>query len=922
MLRINKRLNRYIKIIVSLSLLSVSALRAEIQPYNLICEYKVNPLGIDVLNPRLSWILSSDPADRNVIQTAYQVQVCLNQPTFTSSNLVWESGKIISDQSTQIVYNGLPVVSSKRYYWRIKYWDNKGRESKWSQPSFWEMGLLKSTDWKAKWIEADVPLNTESPNPCPYLRKEINIHKKLKSARLYITSLGLYEVYLNGNIISKDVLTPGWTDYEKRIQYQTYDITNLINQGANSFGVILGDGWFKGNISRKTDSVKNNEKLALLFQVYIEFVDGESEYIISDKSWKASVGPIKMSDIYNGEIYDARDFQPGWNNPGYDDSHWLGVTIRDYGYSKLVATSGVPVTRIKEIKPIKIFNTPGGDMVIDMGQNMVGWIRLTASLNRGDKIVLTHAEVLNKDGNFYTENLRDAKQKIEYIAGDDLLDVYEPHFTFQGFRYVKIEGFPGNPSLDNFTGIVVHSEIDQTGFFECSNTMINQLQSNIQWSQRGNFIDVPTDCPQRDERLGWTGDAQVFAPTACFNFDCSAFYTKWLQDLKADQLMNGSVPHEIPNVLGKRHSGSTGWGDAAVIIPWTMYLKYGDKRILEEHYESMKRWIQFLLTLTDTDMIVRKGFHYGDWLFFIHPTDWNVKPGYTDVDLIATAFFFYSTSIVEKTARILNKTEDLLYLKELKKNIKSSFSNEFITPNGRLSSNSQTAYVLALQFKLLDSANITRAIGYLTEDIKKREFHLSSGFLGTPYLCHVLSQNGYNDYAYKLLFQRTYPSWLYPITRGATTIWERWDGIKPDSTFQDPTMNSFNHYAYGAIGDWIYGNITGLQGDEDYPGYKHFIIKPIITDSLNYAKLYFNSMYGIIRSEWNRNGNQIEFNITVPPNARATVILYTSEIESITEGGKLLSEAFKSSDVTFSGTECRILLGSGNYNFKIAQKKS
>jgi alpha-L-rhamnosidase len=916
MLRINKHLSRYAKIAVLLSLLPGFALQAEIKPYNLICEYKVNPIGIDVLNPRLSWMLSSGPEDRNVIQTAYQVQVCLDEPTFTGSNLVWESGKIISDQSTQLVYNGLPVASLKRYYWRIKYWDNKGRVSKWSQPSFWEMGLLKSTDWKAKWIEADIPLNTDSPNPCPYLRKEINVNKKLKSARLYITSRGLYEVYLNDNKIGKDILTPGWTSYEKRLQYQTYDITGLIKQGGNSFGVILGDGWFKGNISRMPDSVKKNTKLALLFQLYLEFIDGESIYVISDESWKSSVGPIKMSDIYNGETYDARDILEGWNTNGYDDSNWLGVTVRDYGYSNLVAPAGVPVTRMKEIKPVRIFHTSKNELVMDMGQNMVGWIRLKASLNRGDRIVLTHAEVLDKNGNFYTENLREAKQKIEYIAGDDQLNVYEPHFTFQGFRYVKIEGFPGEPSIDYFTGIVIHSEIDQTGFFECSNKIINQLQSNIQWSQRGNFIDVPTDCPQRDERLGWTGDAQVFAPTACFNFDCAAFYTKWLQDLKADQLSNGSVPHEIPNVLGKRHSGSTGWGDAAVIIPWTMYLKYGDKRILEEQYESMKRWIQFLLSLTNDDFIIRKGFHYGDWLFFIHPKDWNVKPGYTDVDLIATAFFFYSTDIVEKTARILNKTEDVIYFRDLLKNIKSSFSKEFITPNGRLSSNSQTAYVLALQFKLLDSVNIKNAVGYLTDDIKKREFHLSTGFLGTPYICHVLSQNGYIDYAYKLLFQRTYPSWLYPITRGATTIWERWDGIKPDSSFQDPDMNSFNHYAYGAIGDWIYSNIAGFHDDEKYPGYKHFTIRPLITDSLNYAKSSFKSMYGTIRSEWSRNNNQIELNIAVPPNTSATVILYTSDIESITERGKLISDVFKSSDVTLSDTECDISLGSGVYYFK------
>jgi len=909
-------MRKLVTVIVLLNLFSTCTLQAEIQPQKLLCEYAVNPIGIDVLKPRLSWMLSSNPTDRNVIQIAYQVQVSIDKPVFNNSNMVWESGKIMSDQSVHIVYGGLQLESFKRYYWRIKYWDNKGRESKWSQPAYWEMGLLNKTDWTAQWIEAKIPLIPGVSNPCPYFRKEFNISKKVKSARLYITSRGLYEAYLNGGKIGNEIFTPGWTSYDKRIQYQTYDITDQIKQENNVVGVILGDGWYKGNISHRTDSFKNNTKLALLVQMNIEFTDGEMIRIVSDKSWKTSIGPIKMSDIYNGETYDARVELTGWNTSGYDESNWMGVDIKDYGYAVLVASSVVPVRKIKEMKPKEILTTPKGELVVDMGQNMVGWIRMNISVQRGDKIIITHAEVLDKEGNFYTTNLNSAKQKIEYTAKGDPLEIYEPHFTFQGFRYIKIEGFPGKPTLDNFTGIVIHSDVRQTGFFECSNAMINQLQSNIQWSQQGNFVDVPTDCPQRNERFGWTGDAQVFAATACFNFDCAAFYTKWLKDLKAEQLKSGSVTRIVPNVLGERRSGSTGWGDAAVIVPWTVYMKYGDKRILEEQYESMKNWILFLAQLADSDLIIRKGFHYGDWLFFIHPTDWNVKPGYTDVDLIATAFFYYSTGLVEKAAKILDKQEDLGYYQNLRATIKKSFKKEFVTANGRLSPNSQTAYVLALRFNLLDDEIIPRATRYLVRNIEERDYHLSTGFLGTPYLCHVLSDNGYPDVAMRLLLQKTYPSWLYPVSRGATTIWERWDGIKPDSSFEDPEMNSFNHYAYGSIGDWMYTNITGIRGKEIYPGYKQFIIDPYITDSLSYAKARFNSLYGTIKSEWTRDGDRVSLSVSVPVNTRATIHILTSETGSVTESGQPLSDVFKASGYHRSDSGYVLEVGSGDYNFQ------
>lgn len=905
------------KLIILLSLIfsSFSFLKAQIQAGQLLCEYKENPVGIDILKPRLSWRLAADPTDRNVLQTAWQIEVCRDDASFSKPKLVWQSGKIMSDQSIHIVYDGDELISGKRYYWRVRYWDNKGRTSKWSQPAYWEMGLLKKSDWNAKWIESSDPLKKGISNPSPYFRKEFSISKKIKSARLYITSRGMYEARINGRRVGEDIFTPGWTCYVKRLQYQTYDVTAFLKHGLNAAGAILGDGWFRGKIASPWDTTVLNLKPALLLQLNIEFTDGTKQFVITDESWKSSTGPIIMSDIYNGEIYDARMEMDGWDMPGFDDINWRKVVTGDYGYDNLIAPAGVPVRKMKEIKPVKILTTPKSELVVDMGQNMVGWIRLTASLNKGDKIKLYHAEVLDKEGNFYTENLRVAEQCIEYTAKGGPSEIYEPHFTFQGFRYVKVEGFPGELTPDNLTGVVIYSDIKKTGYFECSDSMINQLQSNIEWGQRGNFVDVPTDCPQRDERLGWTGDAQVFCSTAIYNFDCSAFYTKWLKDLAAEQSSDGSVPFVIPNVLAKRSSGSTGWADAAVIVPWTMYLKYGDRRILEEQYESMKSWVRYLENLADKDLIVRKGYHFGDWLFFIHPTEWNNKPGHTDIDLISTAFFAFSTSLVEKTARILGNMEDAEYFNQLRNKIKIAFNHEFVTPSGRLSPNSQTAYILALHFGLLDQEDIPAAVNYLTGDIIKRNYHLSTGFLGTPYICQVLTKNGYPEIAYKLLLQKTYPSWLYPITRGATTIWERWDGIKPDGSFQDKSMNSFNHYAYGAIGNWMYSTITGIRENEEIPGYKKFTIEPLLNAAFSYAKAGFESMYGNIRSGWEVKDGKVELKVSVPPNSKAVIIIHTSDNGSVTEGGKPVETVFASTDISKSDKGIILTAGSGDYVF-------
>jgi alpha-L-rhamnosidase len=456
--------------------------------------------------------------------------------------------------------------------------------------------------------------------------------------------------------------------------------------------------------------------------------------------------------------------------------------------------------------------------------------------------------------------------------------------------------------------------MEQTGFFECSNPMINQLQRNIEWGQKGNFLDVPTDCPQRDERMGWTGDAQAFARTACYNFNTAAFYTKWLQDLSADQFENGAVPWVVPDILKK--AGSTGWGDAVTIVPWTLYELYGDVRILERQYESMKKWLTYLEKLSEGKYLVQQGFHYGDWLFFIHPSDWNVKPGHTDIDFIATAFFAYSTQLTIQTAKVLQKETDVIRYEKLLLEIRKAFQQEFVTPNGRLSPHSQTAYTLALAFDLLTKSQQSKAVDYLVADIKARDYHLSTGFLGTPHLCKVLSDHGQLEVAYRLLFQETYPSWLYPISKGATTIWERWDGIKPDGSFQAVKANSFNHYAYGAIGDWMYRVVAGIEADPAQPGYKHIRIQPQPNPTLTYAKGVYDSGYGRIRSEWLKADGRFQLTVQIPPNTSATVILPKAILGEVLESGKTLSAAEGIFSVAQLEEGAQVVLGSGIYVFE------
>jgi alpha-L-rhamnosidase len=656
----------------------------------------------------------------------------------------------------------------------------------------------------------------------------------------------------------------------------------------------------------------------LLSQIEVEYQDGRREIVSTDSTWKASTGPILKSDIYDGELYDARLEIDDWSRPGLDDGSWAGVKVADHDKELLVAPAGVPVRALEEIKPIKIVKTPQGETVVDMGQNMVGWVRLKVKGPRGTHIRLRHTEMLDAEGNFYTENLRTARQTVEYILRGKGREVCEPLFTFQGFRYVAVEGWPGELSLDDLTGVVIYSDIGSVGTFECSNPLINQLQHNIQWGQKGNFLDVPTDCPQRDERLGWTGDAQAFARTACFNADVAAFYTRWLADLAADQQPSGAVPHVIPNVLSlgatKGGSASAGWADAAVVVPWTVYLCYGDTRILEQQYDSMKAWVDYMAKRAGDTYFWNTDFTFGDWLAF-NTTRSDYPGATTDKDLICQAYFARSTDLLQRTATILGKQDDARKYGRLLKKITEVFRNEFVTPNGRLASNTQTAYSLALSFDLLPEAVEKRAAQRLADDVESFK-HITTGFLGTPLICHVLSDYGYFKQAYMLLNRKAYPSWLYPVTKGATTIWERWDGLKPDGTFQDKGMNSFNHYAYGAIGEWLYRVVAGIDIDERNPGYKHILIQPHPGGGLTHARARHESLYGPIESGWRLGGQKMTVKIEIPPNTTATVRLPRARLKGVRESGKPLNRSASVTNTVQDGNAVVMRVGSGRYSFE------
>lgn len=872
------------------------------------CEYLENPIGIGETKPRFGWMIESD--GQNVMQETFRVQVATDAGFDT---VMWDTGTVNSSESVHVEYAGPALAPSTRYFYRVKITDNHGQESPWSDTGYFETAMFDVSQWKARFISPE-DNDAGASSKGRLLRKEFTLDGEVAFARIYATALGMYELFINGSRVGDALLTPGWTAYKKRLQYQTYDVTDMLKKGANVVGASVGCGWSKGELAGWLGR-RNiyGSRTALLFQMLVRYTDGREQLVISDQSWKAADSPILYSEIYHGETYDARLEQWGWDLPGFDDSLWESVQVIEQDMSVLTAQDGLPVRRQETFKPVSMFTTPKGERVIDFGQNMAGWVKFIVKGKAGDRVVLKHAEVLDAAGNFYTENLRSAKARIEYILKGGEAEIFEPHFTFQGFRYVMIEEFPGEPTVDAFTAVVIHSDMEQTGSFSCSNQLVNQLQHNILWGLKGNFVDVPTDCPQRDERLGWTGDAQVFIRTACYLMGTEPFFKKWLRDLKAEQLENGGVPFVIPDVLTGAmkndkmvhddHS-STGWGDAAVICPWTVYQCYGDRRILEEQYSSMKGWVEYIRSHAQNGVLWNTGFHFGDWLAL------DAKEGSyfgaTPNDLVATAFYAYSTELLAKSAAVLGNKPDAEEYSQLHAAIVKAFQDEFFTPSGRLAVRTQTAHILVLMFGLVPEEHRARTVDTLIALLDENGGHLMTGFLGTPYFCHVLSRNGKLDAAYSLLLKDDYPSWLYQVKKGATTIWEHWDGIKPDGSMWSADMNSFNHYAYGAIGDWLYRVVAGLDTDPDVPGYKRILMRPQPGGELTHAQAEYMSVYGKAAIKWSIKGSNMIVDVIVPHNTTAHVTLPGASPETVSAEG-----------VSFTacpgGAEAEI--GSGIYRF-------
>jgi alpha-L-rhamnosidase len=900
------------KFLCSLFVLQIAASLcfAQVKVDGLLCENRTNPLGMDVIQPRFTWQLSSDK--RNVMQSAYRIEVSENADFHGH---VWDSQKVKSDSSVFVTYKGKPLQSDKKYFWRVQVWDNTGKSSGWSQPAWWQMALLSESDWKAQWITPGYVEDTIN-RPSPLMRKEFALNKKIKSAVAYITAHGLYEANINGKRVGEAYLTPGWTSYKNRLQYQTYDVTDMLKDGKNAIGVMLGNGWYRGIIGYSDKRNVYGKDIALLMQINITYEDGTTGLITSDESWKSSTGEVLYSEIYNGETIDHNKVQAGWTQPGFNDSQWGAVHTQDYSKKILIATYNEMIRKHETFKPLRIFKTPKNEQVIDFGQNLVGWVVLKVKGKAGDKITVSHAEVLDKLGNFYTENLRAAKAQDTYILKGDGEEIFEPHFTFHGFQFIRIEGYPGDVIRpEDVTAVALYSDMKPTGTFTTSNPLINQLQHNIQWGQKGNFLDVPTDCPQRDERLGWTGDAQVFSRTATFNMNVNDFFAKWLKDVAADQSPAGVVPFVIPNCLGFTQ-GSTGWADVSTVIPWNMYLAYGDKRILQNQYSSMKAWVDYMQHQSKNDLW-NTGFHFGDWLFYSRDDDTDGSSAITDKYFIAQCFYAYSTQLLINAAIVLNKQDDVTYYTGLLKRIKDAFYKEYVTPNGRLVSGTQTAYTLALNFDMLPESLRDQAATRLVENIHAYGDHLTTGFLGTPYLCHVLTRFGKDDIAYRLLLQDTYPSWLYPVKMGATTIWERWDGIRPDKTFEAASMNSFNHYSYGAIGDWMYRVMAGMDTYPDGPGYKHIKIMPHPGGKFTSATANLLTYYGNLSSGWEVKDGKTYYAIDIPANTKADIYLPAKQADDITEDDKALAMDKALVVGQYQDGYIGISVGSGVYHFAV-----
>lgn len=760
--------------------------------YDLRTEYRENPIGLTEKAPRFSWKIESD--EKDTVQTSYEIKV-----TDENGKLVWDSGEKVTDQSVLISYEGEALSDETFYTVEVTVADNHGNVE--SMEGSFETGIFEQTEFKAQMITSDFP---EEETACPVFGKTFALSKKIKKARLYATAHGVYEVTLNGKTVGDYRMAPGWTSYHNRLQYQIYDVTEQL-AAENEIAITVGNGWYKGILGFYCQPNQYGTQAGAFAELHVEYEDGSKDVIATDETWSVKTGEIRYSEIYMGETIDT-------DAPEITEGN---VVVKDFDKAVLTAQENEPVRITEKIAGKELIVTPKGEKLVDFGQIVTGVVEVHVKGKKGQKIVIRHAEVLDKDGNFYPETLRQAKSIDTFICNGEE-QIFRPHFTFHGFRYISVEGME-EFTADQFFACVTHSDMEKTGDFHCSNKKVNQLQSNITWSQRDNFLDIPTDCPQRDERLGWTGDAQVFSWTAAFNRNTALFYKKWMRDVAAESSLEKGVPHVVPDIL--ESYSSSAWSDVAVIVPWVVYQIYGDKGILEENWKCMHEWVDYIKNNCEENGLWQSGFQYGDWLA-LDKEESADRTGATDKYMIANAYYLYVTELVKNTAEVLGKREEAEKYANLYETTLDAFQREYYTETGRIVSETQTGAIISLYFNLAREKDRKRILNTLLTNIENHKNHLSTGFVGTPYICHTLSENGAHEMAATLFMKEDYPSWLYAVNMGATTIWERWNSIKPDGTFDESGMNSLNHYAYGSVGDWMYRKVAGLSQLE--PGYKRF----------------------------------------------------------------------------------------------------
>jgi len=834
-----------------------------------------NPIGFYDSSPTFSWKLPV--SDRIKNQTAYQILAASSPELLPNNADLWDSKKQISSQSTWVKYEGKQLESRQKVYWQVKYWNQSGEESDWSEINTLELGLLLNSDWQAKWIGLDTKAegvlgSQENIIHRPqYFRKGFELSGEVAKARLYITAKGVFDVAINGEDVSDDVMPPGYTPYKERIETITYDVSDLIESGQNTIGIEVAAGWHSGRLGWVKEYWLDTETPKALCQLELTMKDGSKEIIVSDETWKGTTnGPIRISEIYDGESYDANLEMEGWKTNNFDDKYW--DIVNSFAIENTIRLEPKRHTTVKNKIELTTKSLIKKDttVIFDLKQNMVGVPLLKVPMKKGQTLKVRFAEMLSPDGTFYIDNYRSAQSTNYYKASTDGVIDWSPKFTFHGFRYVEISGFDSSkePVKDWVTGIVQYSDFEENGTFTSSHEKLNQLQSNIVWGLRGNFFDIPTDCPQRDERMGWTGDAQVFGPTSMFNADVYKFWASWLQSVRESQYENGGIPFVVPDVL-YNNKVSSGWGDVCTIIPWKIYYRTGDKTILEENYEMMKAWVEHHEE-TSKEFISSMN-SFADWLQPL-PANGDNK-GDTSHSLIGTAFFAHSAKLTAQSAEVLGKTEEKAKYEALFTSVAKAFEKEFFDETGKVKgvTETQTSYLLALSFDLLSKEKQANAKKHLLKTIKDADNHLRTGFLGTPLLSQVLDKTGEIDLMYKLLFNETYPSWFYSINQGASTIWERWNSYSKTDGFNPQKMNSLNHYAYGAIGEWMYERIAGIAPLE--AGYKSIRIAPQPRQPLTSASASVNSPFGKVSSSWKIVNTEFQLDVIVPPNTTAQVII-------------------------------------------------